>query len=71
MVGLLFNTVAGVYTLYQLRQRERSIDKKDGESLVESKRLERCASPHNCTQYLVEQKTKLTSHHRRKTENEL
>ncbi|KAI9774165.1 MAG: Peroxisomal membrane protein PMP27 [Geoglossum simile] len=41
LVGLLFNTVAGVYTLYQLRQRERSIDKKDGESLVESKRLER------------------------------
>jgi len=40
-VGLACNTIAGLYTLWQLRQRERSIDKKDGESLVESKKLQR------------------------------
>ncbi|KAH0558683.1 hypothetical protein GP486_004666 [Trichoglossum hirsutum] len=41
LVGLLFNTVAGLYTLHQLRRREQNIDKKDGEGLVECKRLER------------------------------
>jgi len=40
-VGLACNTIAGLYTLWQLRQREQSIDKKDGESLVESKKLQR------------------------------
>jgi len=39
--GLAFNAIAGIYTLYQLRQREKALDKKDGEGLVESKRLER------------------------------
>lgn len=40
-MGLLFNTVAGVYTLYQLRQRAQAVDRKDGEGVVESKKLER------------------------------
>ncbi len=39
--GLLFNTVAGVYTLYQLRQKSQSVDRKEGEGVVESKKLER------------------------------
>jgi peroxin-11B len=43
-VGLACNTIAGLYTLWQLRQREQSIDKKDGESLVESKKLQRLVS---------------------------
>ena len=38
-VGLLFNAVAGTYTLWQLRQREQSIDKNDGEGVVESKKI--------------------------------
>ena len=41
MVGLLFNTVAGVYTLYQLRRKEQNVDRKDGEGVVESKKLQR------------------------------
>ena len=40
-VGLLFNAVAGTYTLWQLRQREQSIDKKEGEGVVESKTIMR------------------------------
>jgi hypothetical protein len=39
MAGLLFNTVAGLYTLFQLRQRSLSVDKKEGEGAVESKKL--------------------------------
>ena len=39
LVGLTFNAVAGVYTLWQLRQREQGIDKSDGESVVESKKI--------------------------------
>ncbi|MCJ1258844.1 Peroxisomal membrane protein PMP27 [Lignoscripta atroalba] len=39
--GLTFSVVAGVYTLWQLRQKEQGVDKKDGEGVVESKKLER------------------------------
>jgi len=39
--GLSFNITAGVYQLYQLRTRAQRLDKKDGEGLVESKRIER------------------------------
>jgi hypothetical protein len=39
MTGLLFNTIAGVYTLFQLRQRSQSVDKKEGEGAVESKKI--------------------------------
>jgi len=39
--GLTFNAVAGLYTLWQLRQREQGIDKSDGEGVVESKKLAR------------------------------
>jgi peroxin-11B len=41
MTGLLFNVVAGVYTLYHLRLREKSLDRKDGEGVVEAKKLQR------------------------------
>lgn len=39
--GLMCNAVAGIYTLYQLRQRELAIDKNDGEGVVESKKIVR------------------------------
>lgn len=42
-VGLTFNVVAGLYTLFQLRQREQGVDKNDGEGVVESKKLARYA----------------------------
>lgn len=41
LVGLLFNAVAGCYTLWGLRQREEAVDKADGEGVVESKKIER------------------------------
>lgn len=37
--GLSFNVIAGLYTLWQIRQKEQSIDKNDGEGVVESKKL--------------------------------
>lgn len=43
-VGLMFNTVAGIYTLWGLRQREQEVDKGDGEGVVESKKIQRQVS---------------------------
>lgn len=40
-VGLMFNTVAGLYTLWGLRQREQEVHKGDGEGVVESKKIQR------------------------------
>ncbi|KZZ96726.1 Peroxisomal biogenesis factor 11 [Moelleriella libera RCEF 2490] len=44
--GLIFSVAAQLYTQYRLKQREARIDRKDGEGVVESKRisLERSAS---------------------------
>ncbi|KAL8816520.1 MAG: hypothetical protein Q9223_004483 [Gallowayella weberi] len=42
-VGLMFNAIAGAYTLWGLRQSEAEIDKADGEGVVESKKLESSA----------------------------
>ena len=39
LVGLMFNAVAGAYTLWNLKQREQSIDKSEGEGVVESKKI--------------------------------
>ncbi|KAI1174334.1 peroxisomal biogenesis factor 11 [Nemania sp. FL0916] len=46
IVGLSCSVVAQVYTLYQLRQREAKVDKKEGEGVVEAKKIaiERYAS---------------------------
>ncbi|KAI9832436.1 MAG: Peroxisomal membrane protein PMP27 [Phylliscum demangeonii] len=41
LAGLIFNTVAGVYSLAQLRRRQSVLDRKEGEGVVEGKRLER------------------------------
>ncbi|KPM42560.1 hypothetical protein AK830_g4018 [Neonectria ditissima] len=45
-IGILFSVVGQLYTLHSLRQRESKVDKKDGEGVVESKRItiERSAS---------------------------
>ncbi|KAL8662306.1 MAG: hypothetical protein Q9202_004835 [Teloschistes flavicans] len=40
-VGLLFNTVAGIYTLWGLRQRTQEVNKTDGEGVVESRKIQR------------------------------
>ena len=39
--GLTCNVVAGVYQLWRLRERERGLDRKEGEGVVEGKRIER------------------------------
>ena len=41
MLGLVFNAVAGCYGLWQLREREQRINKKEGEGVVEAKKLQR------------------------------
>ncbi|ROW08525.1 hypothetical protein VMCG_03047 [Cytospora schulzeri] len=38
-MGLMFSILAQAYTLYQLKQREAKVDKKEGEGVVESKRI--------------------------------
>lgn len=45
-MGLICSVVAQAYTLYRLREREAKVDKKEGEGVVEAKRiaLERAAS---------------------------
>ncbi|KAK2613048.1 Peroxisomal membrane protein PMP27 [Conoideocrella luteorostrata] len=45
-MGLVFSIASQLYTQYKLKQREARIDRKDGEGVVESKRitLERSAS---------------------------
>ena len=39
--GLVFNATAGLYTLWQLRQKEQNIDKSNGEGVLESKKIQR------------------------------
>ncbi|KID93082.1 Peroxisomal biogenesis factor 11, partial [Metarhizium majus ARSEF 297] len=45
-MGLVFSISAQLYTLYQLKQREAKIDRKDGEGVINSKHIarERAAS---------------------------
>lgn len=38
-IGLIFSVVAQSYTLYRLQQREAKVDKKEGEGVVEAKRI--------------------------------
>jgi len=41
LVGLVSSALAGVYSLEKLRQRSRTVDKKEGEGAVESKKVAR------------------------------
>lgn len=41
LAGLTFSVVSGVYTLWKLKEREASLDKKDGESVVEGKKIQK------------------------------
>ena len=44
MAGLTFNVIAGLYSLFQLRQREQAVDRKEGEGIVELKKIQRCVT---------------------------
>ena len=48
MAGLTCNAIAGLYTLWQLRQKEQRIDKNEGEGVVESKKILRSVFDHSC-----------------------
>jgi peroxin-11B len=39
--GLLCSFLAGVYTLYRLQEKEKTINRKEGEGVVEAKKIER------------------------------
>lgn len=41
--GLVFSAIAGVYTLVRLRKKEKTIDRKEGEGVVEAKKIEKYA----------------------------
>jgi peroxin-11B len=41
LMGLLFSVASGAYSLYSLRQQQARIDKKDGEGVVASKKIEK------------------------------
>lgn len=41
MIALLFSTVSGAYSMYNLRQQRAKIDKKDGDGAIAAKRIER------------------------------
>lgn len=45
MIGLLFSTVSGAYSLYNLRQQASKLDKEKGEDVVASKRIEKYEGP--------------------------
>ncbi|KGO40419.1 Peroxisomal biogenesis factor 11 [Penicillium expansum] len=39
--GLIFSAVAGIYTLVRLQEKEKTIDRKEGEGVVEAKKIEK------------------------------
>jgi peroxin-11B len=42
--GISFSIVSSIYSLYQLQQRSQQISEKDGESVVEKKKIQREAT---------------------------
>jgi peroxin-11B len=44
ILGLASSILSGTYTLYGLKQRKQKVDKKEGEGVVESKKIEKYAS---------------------------
>jgi peroxin-11B len=41
MAGLACSAVAGIYTLWRLQEKEKTLDRKEGEGVVEAKKLEK------------------------------
>jgi hypothetical protein len=41
LAGLLCSAVAGAYSLYRLREKEKTLDRTEGEGVVEAKKLEK------------------------------
>ena len=45
MAGLVCSAVAGVYTLFRLQEKEKTVDRKEGEGVVEAKKIEKYDIP--------------------------
>ncbi|KAE8375004.1 peroxisomal biogenesis factor 11 [Aspergillus bertholletiae] len=41
LAGLIFSTIASVYSLWRLREKERTLDRTEGEGVVEAKKIEK------------------------------
>jgi len=41
MAGLIFSAVSGVYSLWRLQEKEKKVDRKEGEGVVEAKKIEK------------------------------
>ncbi|BCR92645.1 PEX11 family protein [Aspergillus chevalieri] len=41
MVGLIFSAVSSVYSLWRLQEKEKTVDRKEGEGVVEAKKIEK------------------------------
>jgi len=41
LAGLMCSAISGIYSLWRLKEREKAINKKDGEGVVEGKKIER------------------------------
>ena len=41
MFGMMFSVVSSVYTLYQLQRMDQHVDTKEGEGVIESKKIAR------------------------------
>lgn len=50
-VGLACNLAAGLYTIWQLRQKALAVDKKEGEGAVEEKLIERYVA---CLRFFID-----------------
>lgn len=42
--GLLCSALAGLYTLFKLQEKEKTVDRKEGEGVVEAKKIEKYVS---------------------------
>lgn len=43
MAGLIFSAISGVYSLWRLQEKEKTVDRKEGEGVVEAKKIEKYA----------------------------
>lgn len=52
MAGLVCSAVAGVYTLFRLQEKEKTVDRKEGEGVVEAKKIEKyVTTPRFCRDF--------------------
>lgn len=45
MAGLVFSAISGLYSLWRLQEKEKTVDRKEGEGVVEAKKIEKFVPP--------------------------